>query len=238
MTALAEFMIIACADKRSPMLEKSMYDSWKSRMELYIENRENKRMILNSILNGLAVYVFTQEDARIAYLNKTMAILSVVVASRFPSTNNQLRTSFNLRNHATIQDGKEGKQGLLNVIIIKVKDTWLDNALRLKGMLHDPGILDGQAAQKIIPNNTAFQTKDLDAYDFDCDDVSTAQAVLMANLSNYGSYVISEENANQETYNESLTAELKRYKERVKTFEQRLNIDLSTREKNERFSNR
>ncbi|GJU68149.1 retrovirus-related pol polyprotein from transposon TNT 1-94 [Tanacetum coccineum] len=36
---------------------------------------------------------------------------------------------------------------------------------------------------------------------------------------------------NQEKNNESLTAELERYKERVKTFEQRLNIDLITREK-------
>ncbi|GKB74710.1 hypothetical protein Tco_0936122 [Tanacetum coccineum] len=35
-------------------------------------------------------------------------------------------------------------------------------------------------------------TKDLDAYDFDCDDVSNAKAVLMANLSNYGSDVILE----------------------------------------------
>ncbi|GJT62725.1 retrovirus-related pol polyprotein from transposon TNT 1-94 [Tanacetum coccineum] len=41
--------------------------------------------------------------------------------------------------------------------------------------------------------------------------------------------VISE--ANQEKNNESLTAELERYKERVKTFDQRLNIDLRTREK-------
>ncbi|GKA52565.1 retrovirus-related pol polyprotein from transposon TNT 1-94 [Tanacetum coccineum] len=39
------------------------------------------------------------------------------------------------------------------------------------------------------------------------------------------------EKANQEKNNESLTAELERYKERVKTFKQRLNIDLSTREK-------
>ncbi|GKE11188.1 hypothetical protein Tco_1414739, partial [Tanacetum coccineum] len=35
-------------------------------------------------------------------------------------------------------------------------------------------------------------TEDLDAYDSDCDDVSNAKAVLMANLSNYGSDVISE----------------------------------------------
>nr|GEW83135.1 hypothetical protein [Tanacetum cinerariifolium] len=42
-----------------------------------------------------------------------------------------------------------------------------------------------------ISNNAAFQTKDLDAYDSDCDDVSNAKAVLMTNLSNYGSDVIS-----------------------------------------------
>ncbi|GKE78252.1 hypothetical protein Tco_1544372 [Tanacetum coccineum] len=39
------------------------------------------------------------------------------------------------------------------------------------------------------------------------------------------------EKANKEQNNESITAELERYKEMVKTFEQRLNIDLSSREK-------
>ncbi|GJY25898.1 hypothetical protein Tco_0400624 [Tanacetum coccineum] len=77
---------------------------------------------------------------------------------------------------------QEGRRGLLNVIIIKVNDTWLDS-----------GIPDGQAAQTTIPNNAAFQTEDLDAYDSGCDDVSNAKAVLMANLSNYGSDVISED---------------------------------------------
>ncbi|GKF87116.1 hypothetical protein Tco_0257993, partial [Tanacetum coccineum] len=43
-----------------------------------------------------------------------------------------------------------------------------------------------------IPNNVAFQTEDLDAYDSDCDDVSNAKAVLMTNLSNYDSDVILE----------------------------------------------
>nr|GEZ45584.1 hypothetical protein [Tanacetum cinerariifolium] len=55
--------------------------------------------------------------------------------------------------------------------------------------------------------------------------------VLMENISNYSSDVISEEKANKEQSNESVTAELERYKEQVKTFEQRLNIDLSIREK-------
>ncbi|GKG23946.1 hypothetical protein Tco_0391982 [Tanacetum coccineum] len=57
--------------------------------------------------------------------------------------------------------------------------------------LADPGIPDGQAVQTTISNNVAFQTEDLDSYDFDCDGVSNAKAVLMANISNYGSDVIS-----------------------------------------------
>ncbi|GKB59758.1 hypothetical protein Tco_0915944 [Tanacetum coccineum] len=58
--------------------------------------------------------------------------------------------------------------------------------------LVDPGIPNGQATQTTIPNTAAFQTEDLDAYDSDCDDVSNAKAVLLANLSNYGLDVILE----------------------------------------------
>ncbi|GJV57211.1 hypothetical protein Tco_1458216 [Tanacetum coccineum] len=63
MITLAEFMIIAGADDRPPMLEKSLYDSWKSRMEFYMENRENGRMILDLVQNGPLVWpTVTQED--------------------------------------------------------------------------------------------------------------------------------------------------------------------------------
>nr|GEX26072.1 retrovirus-related Pol polyprotein from transposon TNT 1-94 [Tanacetum cinerariifolium] len=40
------------ADNRPPMLEKNMYDSWKSRIELYMLNRPNGRMILESVEQG------------------------------------------------------------------------------------------------------------------------------------------------------------------------------------------
>nr|GEY90197.1 hypothetical protein [Tanacetum cinerariifolium] len=95
----------------------------------------------------------------------------------------------------------------------------------------DLGVLDGQAVQTIILNNVAFQTEDLNTYDSDSDDLSNAQAVLIANISNYGFDVISKDKANKEQNNESVTAELARYKERVKILEQRLNIDLSSHEK-------
>nr|GEV65159.1 DNA-directed DNA polymerase [Tanacetum cinerariifolium] len=43
-----------------------------------------------------------------------------------------------------------------------------------------------------IPYNSAFQTKDLGAYDSDCDDISSAKAVLMSNLLHCYSDVLSE----------------------------------------------
>ncbi|GJY79932.1 hypothetical protein Tco_0492683 [Tanacetum coccineum] len=51
-------------------------------------------------------------------------------------------------------------------------------------LLADPGIPDGQAVQTTILNNASFQSEDLDAYDSDCDDVSNAKAVLMADYQN------------------------------------------------------
>nr|GEX04276.1 hypothetical protein [Tanacetum cinerariifolium] len=58
--------------------------------------------------------------------------------------------------------------------------------------LADLGVPNGQVVQTIIPNNAAFQTKDLDTYDSDCDDILNAKAVLMANISNYGFDIILE----------------------------------------------
>ncbi|GKF47972.1 hypothetical protein Tco_0141223 [Tanacetum coccineum] len=49
--------------------------------------------------------------------------------------------------------------------------------------LADPGILKAPVAKQIIPQNLTFHTDDLDAYDSDCDDLSSAKALLMANLS-------------------------------------------------------
>ncbi|GJQ92677.1 hypothetical protein Tco_0003816 [Tanacetum coccineum] len=67
--------------------------------------------------SSFAVPVFSPRDDPIACLNKAMAFLTAVASSRFPSTNNQLRTSSNPRNQATIQDGRvtvqqvQGRQG-------------------------------------------------------------------------------------------------------------------------------
>nr|GEU78461.1 hypothetical protein [Tanacetum cinerariifolium] len=58
----------------------------------------------------------------------------------------------------------------------------------------DLGITEGPVAQTVITHNAAYQVDDLDAYNFDCDDFSTAKAILMANLSSYRIDVLSETN--------------------------------------------
>nr|GEY84357.1 hypothetical protein [Tanacetum cinerariifolium] len=62
MTSLADKAIFSGADNRPPMLEKDMYDSWKSRMELYMLKRQHGRMILESIESGPLLWPSIEEN--------------------------------------------------------------------------------------------------------------------------------------------------------------------------------
>nr|GEZ41917.1 hypothetical protein [Tanacetum cinerariifolium] len=62
MTSLADKAILSGADNRPPMLEKDMYDSWKSRMELYILNRKHGRMILEFVKSGPLLWPTIEEN--------------------------------------------------------------------------------------------------------------------------------------------------------------------------------
>ncbi|GJT73064.1 hypothetical protein Tco_1032350 [Tanacetum coccineum] len=163
--------------------------------------------------SGFAIPVFFLGDDPIACLNKAMTFLIVVASLRGDKVKVILVLGLRVMLLALGETMQADRQGLLSTTTIKEAGKFLDE--EQLAFLADLGVLDGQVVQTIIPNNAAFQTDDLDTYDSDCDDISNAQ----------------EEKANKEQNNESVTLELKRYKERVKTFEQRLNIDLSSREK-------
>ncbi|GJQ91925.1 retrovirus-related pol polyprotein from transposon TNT 1-94 [Tanacetum coccineum] len=325
--------------------------------------------------SSLVVPMFQQGKDMIECINKAMAFLSIV-ASRFPPSNNQLRTSSNPRNQATIQDGRvtvqqvqrrqnqsyagtrnrgiattsKGNVAASQPRVVKCYNcqgeghmarqctqpkrprnvAWFKEKLMLAeaqeagqildkeqlAFLADPSISEAPVAQQTIRQNSAFRTYDLDAYDSDCDDLSSAKAVLMANLSScdpkvlfevpysysypndminqdvqemqyseqthvdnfqdyeihsdsniipYSQYLqesqdaviqdtnpsapndllvlslveqmtdhvaqLDKENLTTKMANESLTAELERYKERITIFEQRLNVDLNKMEK-------
>nr|GEV43295.1 integrase, catalytic region, zinc finger, CCHC-type, peptidase aspartic, catalytic [Tanacetum cinerariifolium] len=131
-------------------------------------------------------------------INKAMAFLSAV-ASRFPPSNNQPITSSNPRNQVTIQDGR------VTVQQVQDKQTQSYAGTRNRGIAttskgnyaaDQPRVVKCYNCQGeghvTIPYNSAFHTKDLDAYDSDCDDLSLAKAVLMENLSSCDPEVLSE----------------------------------------------
>nr|GEZ97911.1 hypothetical protein [Tanacetum cinerariifolium] len=64
MTSLADKAILSGADNRPPMLEKDMYDSWKSKMKLYMSNIQHRRMILESFDNGPLLWQIVEENGR------------------------------------------------------------------------------------------------------------------------------------------------------------------------------
>nr|GEX43207.1 integrase, catalytic region, zinc finger, CCHC-type, peptidase aspartic, catalytic [Tanacetum cinerariifolium] len=70
--------------------------------------------------------------------------------------------------------------------------------------LADLSIAEGPVTQSVITHNAAYQADDLDAYDSDCDEISIAKAVLMDNLSSYGSAVLSEVPYSDNTHNDML----------------------------------
>ncbi|GJY15969.1 retrovirus-related pol polyprotein from transposon TNT 1-94 [Tanacetum coccineum] len=240
-----------------------------------IVNQQTHFVEFPQIDSGLAVPVFKQGDDPIDAINKMISFLSTIVTSHFPTTNNQLRNSFNPIQQAAIHEGRVTVQ-LCPKPKRKRDATWFrDKVLLVEAQgsgkvlneeelefLADPGVAEGPVIQTVITHNAAYQVDDLDPYDSDCDDFSTAKAVLMANLASYRSDVLSEylletQNAavqdinsyaqqdamilsvfeqlsNQVTNcnkvnkdnlisNESLSAELERYKERFADFEKEIN---------------
>nr|GEV93178.1 hypothetical protein [Tanacetum cinerariifolium] len=69
MTSLVDKAILSSADNHPPMLEKDTYDSWKSRMELYMLNRQHERMILESVENGPLLWPTVKENG-VTWLKK------------------------------------------------------------------------------------------------------------------------------------------------------------------------
>ncbi|GJW00476.1 hypothetical protein Tco_1555727 [Tanacetum coccineum] len=142
---------------------------------------------------GLAIPLFNQGDDPIACLNRAMAFLTVVASSRVTVQQVQGRqgqsyAGTGYKGNALSQRGLGMLHGLRKkAMLAEAQESGQILDEEQLAFLADPGIPDGQASQTTIPNTASFQTKDLNAYDFDCDDVSNAKESLM-----YGSDVILE----------------------------------------------
>ncbi|GKB18680.1 hypothetical protein Tco_0852603 [Tanacetum coccineum] len=147
----------------------------------------------NIILQGFAVPVFSPRDDPIACLNKAMAFLTVGDKGKIILVL-LIRTMLQVQGEIL----QLGRQELLNVTTAKVNDIWLGNALSLS----DQGISRNSSKSSSDSHSSTIVAFPMRScyFDSDCDVLSNAQAgFLMANISNYGSDVISEE-PNSKTY--------------------------------------
>ncbi|GJV06791.1 retrovirus-related pol polyprotein from transposon TNT 1-94 [Tanacetum coccineum] len=276
MTTLVEHIIMAGAKNRPSMLEKSMYDSWKSRIQQFIKGKKHGRMMLDSIDNGPLVYPTIEEDGQTRlkkYLELTEAqqlqddcdvqatniilhglppdvyalvnhqeaakyifwgkgsgrsgfllyktmekrLIQGAGDSNWRSARSLLYSQCNRLERHFVFEAEEFASEESNIHhsgCLETKDAggvssdrcclWgklmLVEAQEVGQILDkeqlafiaDPGIAEVQVAQQTIPKNSAFQTKDLDAYDSKFVDISSAKVVLMANLLSCDLDVLSE----------------------------------------------
>ncbi|GJY18522.1 retrovirus-related pol polyprotein from transposon TNT 1-94 [Tanacetum coccineum] len=317
MMTLADKSLLLGGDNKPPMLEKHLYDSWKSRMELYMMNRPHGRMILASVKksirvakdlwekikllmqgtsltkqerecklydefdkftykkgeslheyylwsqftypsneyqssvhhnvyslqpsipqlkyaptayqqqqpefsqpdSGLIVLVFQKRDDPIDAINHMMSFLTVVVTSRYPTTNNQLRTLSNPCQQAIIYDGKvtvQPVQGRQTTYVARTTRKYTPGArgsntgkqrtvicYNCKGEGHiakqctkpkrkrDETWFNDKVLLTII-TTCCLSSEDLDASDSDCDELNSSKIAFMANLSRNGSDALTE----------------------------------------------
>ncbi|GJV23467.1 hypothetical protein Tco_1376162 [Tanacetum coccineum] len=165
------------------------------------------------------------------------------------------QTSKNLMEDMLHLGDEPKEEELLVKELLKLDDLWFkDKVLLVQAqangqILHEeelaflayPGTAEGQATQTVITHNVAYQADDLDAYDSDYDELNTSKVALMENLSHYGSDTLAEVhnpdnvdnnmiNQDNKSVNDTLTAELERYKEQVKVLKEGQNVDLKSKD--------
>nr|GEV64807.1 hypothetical protein [Tanacetum cinerariifolium] len=177
-------MIVIGTENHPAMLDKPMYDSWQSRMLLYIKGKKNRRTLLESMENAPLVYQTIEE-------------------------NGLLVDVYSLVNHDKAAKDIWGRVNLLmkGTELSFQEREWGNNVAGQARMVKGYNCHgEGHMTRHKRPRNSAWfkekillvqahedcQTNDLNAYDSDCDDISYDKAVLMANLSSYDSDILFE----------------------------------------------
>nr|GEX12487.1 hypothetical protein [Tanacetum cinerariifolium] len=184
MTTLAEHLIVTGVENRPLMIEKSMYDSWASRICLFIKWKKNGRMMLDSIDNGPQVYQSVEENGkeRIGLIALTKQWHSYLMWHQGHMAKQCTQTK-RPRNYASFKE---------KLLLVEAQEAGQILDEEQLASIVDRGIVKVQIVQPRMLPNYAFQTEYLDGYDSDCDDISSTKAALMANLSSYDLDVLSE----------------------------------------------
>ncbi|GKB01835.1 hypothetical protein Tco_0829879 [Tanacetum coccineum] len=146
-------------------------------------------------------------DNLIENLTNTLALLTQSYKTYLPQTNNQLRTSSNPRNQATVQDGRvvvQNVQGRQNRgqgnhargtgatgyggAQSRVGNAIPGQARQIKCYNCNENVVDEDVDEQLVQDlalnmDNVFQAKDCDAFDSNVDEDPTTQTMFIANLS-------------------------------------------------------
>ncbi|GJZ48177.1 hypothetical protein Tco_0602009 [Tanacetum coccineum] len=135
--------------------------------------------------SGFDVPVFSPRDDLITCLNKAMAFLTAVASPRVTVQQVQGRQGQNYSGTTFKGNATSSRENTTSGQRPRNAAWYKEKAMLAKAQeagqildeeqlafLADLGIPASQA-QTVIPHNAAFQTEDLDTYDFDCDDLLT-----------------------------------------------------------------
>ncbi|GJR72534.1 hypothetical protein Tco_0084899 [Tanacetum coccineum] len=146
--------------------------------------------------SGLVIPSFNPSDDPIANLNKLMEFVTTTFSPCFPQTNNQLRTSSNPKNQATIQDGRGvNKQGATSQArVVKCHNCQEEGdfarlCTKLKRPKNSAWFKEKMLLSEALESGAYLDLKQLAFLANNRDTV----AVLMANLSSYDSDVLSDD---------------------------------------------
>nr|GEU79676.1 hypothetical protein [Tanacetum cinerariifolium] len=223
------------------MLEKDMYDSWKSRMELYMLNRQHGRMILESVENVPLFWPTVEENGvtrskKYSELSTTEAIqadydvkATNIILQGPPPEVYALLEQFQVNTKFLNTLPPEWSKFVTDVKLVRdLHTTNVDklhaylgqheyhaNEVRLMHAEENPGIAETQNTQYVVTNNAAYQADDLDAYDSDRDELNSAKLALMANLSHCGSDNLAENSSSPALQDDLILSVIEQLKTQV-----------------------
>ncbi|GJS53734.1 hypothetical protein Tco_0627096 [Tanacetum coccineum] len=149
----------------------------------------------------------TKGDDPIDAINHMMSFLTAVVTSRYPTTNNQLRNSSNPRKQATINDGRAND--------LDAYDSDCDelNTAKVALMVNLSHYGPDAPTEAAIQNSNSSAQQD---------------ALILSVIEQLKTQVVNctKINLDNKSVNDTLTAELERYKEQVKVLKEGQNVDL------------
>ncbi|GJW87433.1 hypothetical protein Tco_0162773 [Tanacetum coccineum] len=173
---------------------------YKMKLEQFQVNTKFLNSLPPEWNSGLAVSVFKQGDDPIDVINKMMSFLSTIITSRFPSNNNQLRNSSNPRQQVTIHNGRVTVQPVQGRQTSFAAGHMARQCLKPKSKRDATWFRDKVLQVEAQGNGKVLNEEELEFLA----DPGVIEGSSMANLSSYGSDVLSEVPHSENTHTDML----------------------------------